>query len=53
MGAQIIHRFNRGGISAVEWYPYWQVHNAPRKFFAEVVEQIAEVALSSAKQLSG
>lgn len=50
---QIIHRFNRGGIGAVEWYPYWQVRNAPRKFFADVVEQIAEVALSSAKALIG
>jgi len=50
---QIIHRFNNDGIGAVEWYPYWQVRNTPRKFFAEVVEQIAEVALSSAKALIG
>lgn len=50
---QIIHRFNHGGIGAVEWYPYWQVRNVPRKFFADVVEQIAEVALSSAQALIG
>jgi transposase len=50
---QIIHRFNRGGVGAIEWYPYWQVRDAPRKFFAEVVEQIAEVAISSPKSLLG
>ena len=50
---QIIHRFNEGGLGAVEWYPYWQVRNTPRKYFAEIVEQIAEVALSSAKALIG
>lgn len=50
---QIIHRFNESGIGAIEWYPYWQVRNSPRKYFAEVVEQIAEVALSSAKALIG
>ena len=48
---QIIHRFNRGGVAAIEWYPYWQTHSTPRKFFADVVEQIAEVALSSPKAL--
>jgi transposase len=50
---QIIHRFNRGGIGAVEWYSYWQVRNTPRKFLGDVVEQIAEVALSSPKALIG
>jgi transposase len=50
---QIIHRFNDHGIGAIEWYSYWQVRNQPRKFFAEVVEQIGEVALSSAKALIG
>lgn len=49
----IIHRFNRGGIWAVEWYPFWQVRSNPRKFRADVVEQIAEVALSSPKALIG
>ena len=50
---EIIHRFNRGGIGAIEWYPYWQVRGTPRKFFADLVEQIAEVALSSPKSLIG
>lgn len=50
---QIIHRFNRGGLGAIEWYPYWQVRDAPRKFFADLVEQVAEIALSSAKALIG
>jgi transposase len=50
---QIIHRFNDGGIGAIEWYPYWQTRGTPRKYFSDVVEQIAEVALSSAKALIG
>jgi transposase len=50
---QIIHRFNQGGLAAIEWYPYWQARDTPRKFFADVVEQIAEVALSSPKALIG
>ena len=50
---QIIHRFNHGGLAAIEWYPYWQVRDTPRKFLADVVEQIAEVALSSPKALIG
>lgn len=49
---QIIHRFNAGGLAAIEWYPYWQT-SGPRKFFSDVVEQIAEVALSSPKALIG
>jgi len=50
---KIIHRFNVGGVGAVEWYPYWQARCGPRKFFADLVEQIAEVALSSPKALIG
>lgn len=49
----IIHRFNQDGLAGVEWYPYWQAHDAPRRFFVEVREQIAEVALSSPKALIG
>jgi transposase len=49
----IIHRFNDDGIDGVAWYPYWQVRNTPRKFTAELREQIAEVALSSPKSLIG
>lgn len=50
---QIIHRFNDGGLAAIEWYSFWQVRDTPRKFLADVVEQIAEVALSSPKALIG
>lgn len=50
---QIIHRFNDGGLEAIEWYPYWQARDTPRKFVADVVEQIAEVALSSPQALIG
>ena len=50
---KIIHRFNEGGLAAIEWYPYWQTRDTPRKFFGDVVEQIAEVALSSPKALIG
>ena len=50
---KIIHRFNGGGLAAIEWYPYWQTRGTPRKFLADMVEQIAEVALSSPKALIG
>jgi len=50
---QVIHRFNRGGVPAIEWYPYWQERGIPRKFLADVMEQVAEVALSSPKALIG
>lgn len=49
----IIHRFNQGGIDAVTWYPYYCHRVGPRKFLAEVTEQIAEVALSPPKELIG
>jgi len=49
----IIHRFNADGIEGVSWYPYWQVRNTPRKFTADLREQIGEVALSSPKALIG
>lgn len=49
---KIIHRFNQLGVPGIEWSPYWQVQG-PRKFFADVIEQIAEVALSSPRSLIG
>lgn len=49
----IIHRFNAGGIDAVTWYPYYCHRAGPRKFMADVAEQIAEVALSPPKELIG
>jgi transposase len=51
---RIIHRFNAGGIDAIWWCPYCCVARAgPRRFFAEVVEEIAAVALSPPKRLIG
>lgn len=53
---RIIHRFNapgNGGIDAITWYPHWCARGGPYKFFADVVEQIAQVALSPPKQLIG
>jgi transposase len=49
----IIHRFNDRGINGVSWHPYWQVRSTPRKFTADLREQIGEVALSSPKSLIG
>lgn len=49
---QIIHRFNQNGIAGIEYWPCWQTRG-PRKFLGEVVEQIAEVALSSPRSLIG
>lgn len=50
---EIIHRFNTGGIEAITWYPYYCHPGGPRKFLADVTEQIAEIALSSPKALIG
>lgn len=50
---EIIRRFNEGGVPAISWYPYSCGHGGPRKFFAEIVEQVVEVALSSPKALIG
>ncbi len=50
---RIIHRFNAGGIEAITWYPYYCSPTGPRKFMAEITEQIYEVALSPPKKLIG
>ena len=50
---KIIHRFNQGGIEAITWYPYYCGCAGPRKFWADIVEQICEVALSPPKALIG
>ena len=44
---------SRGGIEAISWYPYYCARDGPRKFFADIVEQICEVALSPPKRLIG
>ena len=53
IGMQIIHRFNRGGLDAITWHPYYCTRAGPRKFFSDVVEQICQVVLSPSKQLIG
>jgi len=50
---QIIHRFNSGGLEAIEWYPWMQARGRPRKFLADVVEQIICIALSPPQQVIG
>jgi transposase len=49
----IIHRFNAHGLAGVTWYPWMQAAGRPRRFLADVQEQIAEVALSSPVALVG
>jgi len=50
---KIVHRFNAGGIDMICWYPYFCGPSGPKKFVADVVEQICEIALSPPKQLIG
>ncbi len=51
---RILHRFNAHGLDGITWYPFYADHTGqPRVFFAEIVERIAEVALSPPKQLIG
>lgn len=50
---RIIHRFNDGGLDAVTWYPYFHASATPRQFTADVVEEIARVALSPPRALIG
>ena len=49
----ILHRFNDEGIEGIVSYPYFRAPCGPRKFTADTVEQIAEVALSSPRVLIG
>lgn len=49
----ILHRFNDAGLDGITWFPFYQTRGTPRKFLADVREQIAEVALSSPKVLIG
>ena len=50
----IIHRFNAQGVDGITWYPFYQDHaGQPRRFLADVVEQIVEVVLSPPTHLIG
>ena len=50
---QIIHRFNQGGVEAITWYPAFCGRRHRRKFVADVIEEIAQVALAPPQQLIG
>jgi transposase len=50
---QIIHRFNADGLDGITWYPWMSGVGKPSRFKAAVLEQIAEVALSSPVALIG
>jgi transposase len=50
---KIIHRFNESGLEAIEWYPYFQTPRRPYRFTADIIEEIASVALSPAQKLIG
>jgi len=49
----ILHRFNDDGIEGIVSYPSFHVPRGPRKFTAELTEQIAEIALSPPRVLVG
>src|SRR5579872_4280547 len=43
----VIHRFNADGLFGILWWPWLHAPNRPRRFTADVAEEIVEVALSS------
>jgi transposase len=49
---KIIHRFNQHGLDGITWYP-WMDGGKPSRFRVDVLEQIAEVAISSPVVLIG
>jgi transposase len=49
----VIHRFNAKGLAGITWFPWMHASYQPRRFQAEVLEQIAEVALASPVALIG
>jgi transposase len=49
----VVHRFNNNGIEGIAWYPYFQTRTGPRKFLADIREQIAAAALSPPRVLIG
>src|SRR5436305_7575212 len=50
---QIIHRFNERGLDGITWYPWMAGVGKTSRFKADVLEQIAEVAISSPVALIG
>ena len=50
---RVIHRFNADGLDGITWYPWMQASPQPRRFTAELAEQIAALALWSPVALIG
>jgi transposase len=49
----IIHRFNAKGLTGITWYPWMHANTKPGRFAGDILEQIADIALSSPKALIG
>lgn len=49
----LIHRFNAGGIDAISWHPWMCGQGKPTRFKADILQEIAEAALSSPVALIG
>lgn len=49
----IIHRFNERGLDGITWYPWMCGRGKASRFKADLLEQIAEVAISSPVALVG
>ena len=49
----VIRRFNARGLGGITWYPWMHTNTRPGRFAGDVLEQIAEVALSSPVALIG
>ncbi len=50
---KIIHRFNEGGLKAIDWDPGAGKRARARKFSARVIQRIVDTALSPPQQLIG
>lgn len=49
----VIHRFNARGLDGITWHPWMHTNTRPGRFAGDVLEQVAEVALSSPVALIG
>src|SRR5262249_32737505 len=50
---QILHRFNAHGLDGITWHPWMSGTGKTGRFLVNVLEQIAEVAVSSPVALIG
>ena len=49
----LLHRFNDAGTEGIAWYPWLHGPHAPKTFTADLVEQLAELALLPPQKLIG